>query len=106
MSITLLPKPILDGIQRSYSISMLWEGTAASTSVSEERQLLNLVLPPWQRDVVWTETQQRSFIEGIFSVSVPATTSSTAVSTRMTLIATCLAGYSTVSNASRQSLAS
>ncbi|EKF7416862.1 DUF262 domain-containing protein [Pseudomonas aeruginosa] len=66
MSITLLPKPILDGIQRSYSISMLWEGTAASTSVSEERQLLNLVLPPWQRDVVWTETQQRSFIEGIF----------------------------------------
>lgn len=66
MSTTLLPKPILDGVQRSYSISMLWEGRAANTNVPEERQLLNLVLPPWQRAFVWTEEQQRAFVEGIF----------------------------------------
>ncbi|HBO5514604.1 TPA: DUF262 domain-containing protein [Pseudomonas aeruginosa] len=66
MSATLLPKPILDGIQRAYSISMLWEGTPANTNVPEERQLLNLVLPTWQREFVWTEEQQRAFVEGIF----------------------------------------
>lgn len=66
MSTTLLPKPILDGVQRSYSISMLWEGTPAAPNVPQERQLLNLVLPTWQRGFVWTEEQQRAFIEGIF----------------------------------------
>lgn len=66
MSTTLLPIPILDGVERSYSISMLWEGTAAVPNIPDERQLLNLVLPPWQREFVWTEAQQRSFVEGIF----------------------------------------
>ncbi|HHN0562612.1 TPA: hypothetical protein ACRN02_006795 [Pseudomonas aeruginosa] len=66
MPTTLLPKPILDGIQRSYSISMLWEGTPANTNVPAERQLLNLVLPTWQREFVWSEEQQRAFVEGIF----------------------------------------
>ncbi|QCI13058.1 DUF262 domain-containing protein [Pseudomonas putida] len=66
MSTTLLPKPILDGVERSYSISMLWEGTPAVPNIPEERQLLNLVLPPWQREFVWTEAQQRAFVEGIF----------------------------------------
>lgn len=61
-----LPKPILDGVERSYSISMLWDGTAAVPNIPQERQLLNLVLPPWQREFVWTEAQQRSFLEGIF----------------------------------------
>jgi hypothetical protein len=61
-----LPSPILDGQQRSYSISALWEGTAACTTQDQERQLLNLVLPPWQRPAVWTEQQQARFIEGIF----------------------------------------
>ncbi|HHK2198529.1 TPA: DUF262 domain-containing protein [Pseudomonas aeruginosa] len=66
MPTTLLPKPILGGIQRSYSISMLWEGTPANTNVPAERQLLNLVLPTWQREFVWSEEQQRAFVEGIF----------------------------------------
>lgn len=66
VSTALLPKPILDGMQRSYSISMLWEGTAVNIKVPEERQLLNLVLPTWQREFVWTAEQQRSFVEGIF----------------------------------------
>lgn len=61
-----LPKPILDGTQRAYPISTLWEGTAAKRNLDSERQVLNLVLPPWQRPAVWTEQQQIQFIEGIF----------------------------------------
>ncbi|QUG93110.1 DUF262 domain-containing protein (plasmid) [Pseudomonas putida] len=66
MPTTLSPKPILDGVERSYSISMLGEGTAAAPSIPEERQVLNLVLPPWQRAFVWSEAQQRAFLEGMF----------------------------------------
>lgn len=61
-----LPAPILAGNQRSYSISALWEGTPARTNVDQERQLLNLVLPPWQRPPSWNLDQQVQFIEGIF----------------------------------------
>lgn len=62
----LLPEPILRGSQRSYSISVLWEATSALPTQDTERQLLGLVLPPWQRPVVWTEQQQISFLEGVF----------------------------------------
>jgi hypothetical protein len=61
-----LPKPMLDGTQRSYSISALWEGTAAKPSHEDERKILNLVLPRWQRPPSWTEQQQIQFVEGIF----------------------------------------
>ncbi len=62
----LLPDPILNGAQRSFSISTLWEGTPAVATQDAERQLLGLVLPPWQRPSVWTDQQQISFLEGIF----------------------------------------
>ena len=48
-------------MERVYSISMLWEGTPATTTDDKERQLLNLVLPAWQRPVVWDEQQQVRF---------------------------------------------
>jgi len=66
MAYATLPAPILRGIERTYSIEMLWEGTSADRTVEAERQLLNLVLPPWQRPAVWSERQQVAFIEGIF----------------------------------------
>lgn len=62
----LLPTPILEGAQRSYSISTLWEATHALKTQDSERQLLGLVLPPWQRPSVWTDQQQIRFLEGIF----------------------------------------
>lgn len=66
MNHPVLPVPILEGVQRSYSISALWEGTPARATVEKERELLNLVLPPWQRDLCWTLEQQIKYIEGIF----------------------------------------
>lgn len=66
MDTPLLPPPLLKGSERSYSISNLWEGTSAKGNTPFERQLLNLVLPPWQRPAVWSENQQVRFIEGIF----------------------------------------
>jgi hypothetical protein len=66
MSTIQLPEPILDATERAYAISSLWQGTPANPNTPEERRLLNLVLPPWQRPVVWTEAQQVRFIEGIF----------------------------------------
>ncbi|EPS7995359.1 TPA: DUF262 domain-containing protein [Pseudomonas aeruginosa] len=66
MSSLALPAPTLAGNQRSYSISALWEGTPARINVDQERQLLNLVLPPWQRPPSWNLDQQVQFIEGIF----------------------------------------
>ena len=61
-----LPKPIIDGKERSFTISNLLEGTADDPTIPSERRLLNLILPVWQRDAVWTESQQVSYIEGIF----------------------------------------
>ncbi|MGI0646824.1 GmrSD restriction endonuclease domain-containing protein [Pseudomonas aeruginosa] len=66
MTYRTLPAPILSGMQRAFSISMLWEGRAAEKTSEDEIQLLNLVLPKWQRDTVWTAHQQTQFIEGIF----------------------------------------
>jgi hypothetical protein len=31
-----------------------------------ERRLLSVVVPPWQRGVVWDDTRCRAFVEGIF----------------------------------------
>lgn len=65
MKTLLLPEPILNGTQRSYSISSLWEGTPAKPTSDDERQILNLVLPRWQRPVCWSEKQQVKFLEGV-----------------------------------------
>jgi len=62
----LLPEPLLDGRRRDYTIEMLIEGTPADPTAPEERRLLNLVVPPWQRQEVWSTDQKTRFIEGIF----------------------------------------
>lgn len=61
-----LPAQLIDGQQRSYTVDALWEGTKANGVVSGDRQLLNLVLPMWQRPAVWTTAQQVQFVEGMF----------------------------------------
>ncbi|MBI6882756.1 DUF262 domain-containing protein [Pseudomonas putida] len=66
MATKLLPPPLLIGSQRAFSISSFWEGRAVTTTAPMERRLLNLVLPPWQREFTWTEAQQVRFIEGVF----------------------------------------
>ena len=61
-----LPQPLIRGQARSTPICSLFMGTPLVCTVPAERQLLRLVLPPWQRPAVWSEQQQISFIEGIF----------------------------------------
>ena len=34
--------------------------------MSDERRLLCLVLPPWQRPEVWNAAQKQRFVEGVF----------------------------------------
>ena len=62
----LLPDPLLSGTPCPRTISSLWEETGAQATDAAERQLLSLVLPPWQRPPVWDVPRQRAFIEGIF----------------------------------------
>ncbi|WP_432263394.1 DUF262 domain-containing protein [Cupriavidus sp. TMH.W2] len=61
-----LPQPLLSGTHRSFDIDYLQSGTAVDTTRLDERRILNLVLPPWQRDEVWTDEQKRRFVEGVF----------------------------------------
>ena len=61
----LLPPQLLEGTHRSYTMSHLWEGSRVDSTDPGERSLLNLVLPPWQRPVVWTQEQQVRFLEGV-----------------------------------------
>ena len=63
---TRLPERILDGIHRAYVIDYLVQSDKIKPTSPLERQLLCWVLPPWQRDAVWSEAQQVRFIEGIF----------------------------------------
>lgn len=60
-----LPEKILQGARRDYPIERLLEDMA-DPRIPEERRLLGLVLPPWQRPEVWGVEQKRRFIEGIF----------------------------------------
>lgn len=62
----LLPEPLLAGRRRDFPISALIEGTPIDPTAPEERRLLNLVVPPWQRKEVWTADQKTRFVEGIF----------------------------------------
>jgi hypothetical protein len=57
---------LLNGTRREYTIGHLVESTAADPTMPQERRLLGLVLPPWQRPEVWTIEQKRRFVEGIF----------------------------------------
>lgn len=61
-----IPKPLLNGTQRDYQIGHLMDMPAPGPAPSGERRLMNLNLPPWQRPEVWSESQKRRFIEGIF----------------------------------------
>lgn len=61
-----LPEPLLIGRRLDFDISMLIDGTPIDPTAPEERRLLNLVVPPWQRQEVWTIEQKTKFIEGIF----------------------------------------
>ncbi len=61
-----LPKPLLDGQRREFSISTLWESPLIDPTLPNERHLMNLVLPPWQRPEVWTLEQKQRFVEGVF----------------------------------------
>lgn len=66
MNEVILPEPLIRGQVRSMTLEALFIGRPLACTVPAERQLLNLVLPPWQRPSVWTEQQQVTFIEGIF----------------------------------------
>lgn len=61
-----IPEPLLKGARRDYPISHLVEMTPTDLTMPDERRLLGLVLPPWQRPEVWTIDQKHRFIEGIF----------------------------------------
>ncbi len=61
-----LPDVILVGTQRNYVIGELFTDSGVCSNVPEERLILNLVLPPWQRQEKWDEARKIKFIEGIF----------------------------------------
>lgn len=61
-----LPPKLLEGSRCEYTIGRLVEMVSAETTQQGERQLLGLVLPPWQRPEVWTVEQKRRFVEGAF----------------------------------------
>jgi hypothetical protein len=61
-----IPQPLLQGARRDLMISSLWEGSSIDPTTPTERQLLGVVLPPWQRPEVWTQEMKVRFIEGIF----------------------------------------
>lgn len=62
----MLPESLLIGRRRDFDISILIDGTPVNVTAPNERRLLNLVVPPWQRQEVWSLAQKRLFIEGIF----------------------------------------
>lgn len=61
-----IPRPLLSGSRREFTLSHLVDGTPADLTTPQERRLLNLVVPPWQRPEVWSEQQKTRFIEGVF----------------------------------------
>lgn len=61
-----IPEPLLSGTRRDFTISELVNSSTSDTYAPEDRRLLGLVLPPWQRPEVWSVEQKRRFIEGIF----------------------------------------
>lgn len=62
-----IPPKLLEGQRREYSIEMLLNGISnIDSTLPEERKLLTLVLPPWQRPEVWDTARKIAFIEGIY----------------------------------------
>lgn len=61
-----IPPRLLNGSRREYTIGHLLEGTPIDPTLPDERRLLSLVLPPWQRRETWALAQKQRFIEGIF----------------------------------------
>lgn len=61
-----IPKPLLTGSRRDYTLGRLVEMRPVDPTMPTERRLLGLVLPPWQRPEVWSNDQKRRFIESIF----------------------------------------
>jgi hypothetical protein len=61
-----LPPRLLSGSTRPFTIGALFEASPIDPTMPEERRLLSLVLPPFQRPEVWTRAQQARFIESIF----------------------------------------
>lgn len=64
-----VPQRVLErGGRREYPLEVLLDGTALGKARPElnERQLLGLTLPRWQRPVSWDEARQVQFIEGVF----------------------------------------
>jgi len=61
-----LPDPILSGNRRDFTIDSLALAVPETHLARGERELLGLVLPPWQRPEVWSAEQKVRFIEGIF----------------------------------------
>lgn len=61
-----IPPRLLQGVLCEYPIDRLLEMTPVTPTLPEERRLLGLVLPPWQRGEVWSPEQKRKFVEGIF----------------------------------------
>lgn len=70
----MLPPRLLNGVQRSFTIECLLPSPSMERDLDQvpgSRKILRFVLPPWQRDEVWTEIQSR-FAKGFFSVLVVA----------------------------------
>ena len=61
-----IPEPLLKGATRAYTIGRLFEMSPLKPVMPGERQILGLVLPPWQRPEVWNIQQKVRFVEGIF----------------------------------------
>ncbi|TXI83159.1 MAG: DUF262 domain-containing protein [Cupriavidus sp.] len=61
-----LPAPILEAVERAYTIEHLVSLGKLELNHPDERRLMCWILPPWQRPEKWSEHQKRRFIEGIF----------------------------------------
>ena len=63
-----IPPPLLKGVRREYDIDYLFYRNPQARPDANERTLLGLALPPWQRQEVWTVEQSRRFVESHVSV--------------------------------------
>ena len=61
-----IPPPLLKGVRREYDIDYLFYRNPQARPDANERTLLGLALPPWQRQEVWTVEQSRRFVESQF----------------------------------------
>lgn len=69
----LLPKRVISGLRREFTISQLFDSSAHSSSAElsqiltpGERSLLTTILPPWKSTPTWPTAKQIAFVESIF----------------------------------------